>query len=189
MSAVRKFHVADRGQTHAYLGDGKGKTTAAVGTAVRATGYGWRVAFLQFMKEERWPSGERAPMRKLGIDVRILGQGFYKIMNDRKPATMHRSAAIKALSAARQVLLSGKYQLVIFDELGTAIDEKLLTRRQVEPLLKARQTSKRANVTNLIITGHRSIPWLEKYCDLVTEMKKVKHPYDRGIIASRGIDY
>jgi cob(I)alamin adenosyltransferase len=185
----KKLRYADRGLTHAYIGNGKGKTTAAVGTAVRAAGYGWKILFLQFMKEEKWPSGERSSLRKLGIDVLVLGEGFFKIMNDRKPEDMHRLAAEKALSLAREKLFSGQYQLIILDELGSAVEEGLLERRPVEQFLKERAKDKQARQTHLIWTGHKKLDWMLKYADLVTEMKKLKHPFDKDIIATKGLDY
>lgn len=186
---MAKLRAADRGLTHAYIGDGKGKTTAAVGTAVRAAGYGWKILFLQFMKEAKWPSGERTSLRKSGIEVFVMGEGFYRILNDRKPEEQHRLAAAKALELSQQKLFSGLYQLVILDELGSAVEEGLLERRPVEAMLKARAKDKTAKMVHLIWTGHKKIDWMLKYADLVTEMKKIKHPYDKGIIATKGLDY
>jgi cob(I)alamin adenosyltransferase len=186
---MHKLHNADRGLVHAYIGNGKGKTTAAVGTAVRAAGYGWRILFLQFMKESKWPSGERDSLRKLGIDVLVMGEGFYKILNDRKSEEQHKGAALHALGVARDRLASGVYQLVILDELGSAVEEGLLDRKPTEQLLK--DHAKKSNLKNihLIWTGHKKISWMLKYADLVTEMKKIKHPYDKHIIALKGLDY
>lgn len=184
-----KLRPTDRGLTHAYIGDGKGKTTAAVGTAIRAAGYGWKILFLQFMKEAKWPSGERTSLRKLGVEVFVMGEGFYKILNDRKPEEQHRAAAEKALQLSREKLFSGNYQLVILDELGSAVEEGLLNRKPVEQMLKDRTKDKVARHVHLIWTGHKNLNWMLKYADLVSEMKKVKHPYDKGIIATKGLDY
>lgn len=187
--APKQLHPADHGLTHAYIGDGKGKTTAAVGTAVRAAGYGWRVLFLQFMKSPQWPSGERESLKKLGIEVLVLGEGFYKILNDKKPETEHKTAALNALMILRDHIFSGKYQLVVADELGTALEEKLLEREPVEQMLKDRTADNKAKMVHFIWTGHEKISWMLKYTDLVTDMKMLKHPYYRGIIATKGIDY
>lgn len=185
--ASKKFHPADRGLVHAYIGDGKGKTTAAVGVAVRARGYGWRVLFLQFMKSSAWPSGERPALKKLGVDVRVMGEGFYKILNDKKTTAEHKGAAMTALRVAQRAINSKKYHLVVLDELGSAVEEGLLGRRAVEAMFKGR--GEKAKDVHLIFTGHKRIPWMLKYCDLVTDMKMVKHPYYQGIIAAQGIDY
>lgn len=184
-----QLRVTDRGLTHAYIGSGKGKTTAAVGMAVRAAGYGWKILFLQFMKEAKWPSGERTSLRQLGVELFIMGEGFYKILNDRKPEEQHRVAAEKALELGRQKIFSGTYQLVILDELGSAVEEGLLERKPVEKLLKERRKDAIAKTVHLLWTGHKKIDWMLKYADLVTEMKKIKHPYDQGIIATKGLDY
>jgi cob(I)alamin adenosyltransferase len=173
------------GLTHAYIGYGKGKTTAAIGVAVRARGYGWPVLFLQFMKSEDWASGERAALKKLGVTVKVMGAGFYKIMGDRQPAQVHRRAAARAMKTAAAALKSGKYRLVILDELGTAVDEGLLAAAAVEAKLFKRHPA----AVNVIWTGHRRIPRLLKHADLVTDMRVVKHPYNRGILARQGIDY
>ncbi len=187
--APKSLHPANRGLTHAYIGDGKGKTTAAVGTAVRAAGIGWKVLFLQFMKSQQWPSGERESLRKLGVEVQVLGEGFYKILNDRKPEDAHKAAAVKALDVLREKVFSGQYQLVIADEFGSAVEEKILEKKLVEKFLKDREKNKQAKMVHLIWTGHKKIDWMLKYADLVTEMKMVKHPYYKGIIATRGLDY
>lgn len=186
---MSSLKAADRGLVHAYIGNGKGKTTAAVGTAVRAAGYGWKILFLQFMKEAKWPSGERSSLRKLGVDVYVMGEGFYKILNDQKPEAVHQAAAEKALALSYERLLSGDYQLVILDELGSAVEEGLLARKPVENVLKMHRQKSLAKDTHLIWTGHKKIPWMLKYADLVTEMKKMKHPYDKGIIATKGLDF
>ncbi len=216
--APKKLRVADRGLTHAYIGDGKGKTTAAVGTAVRAAGYGWKVCFVQFVKEAAWPSGERQSLRKLGIEVLVLGEGFFKILNDRKSEEQHKTTALKALEILRERVWSGQYQLVVADELGSAVEEGILDKKPVEKFLKdraklpppsrslpagqagataplrpayrtGRQGGTPPHMVHLIWTGHKKIGWMLKHTDLVTEMKMLKHPYYKGIIATRGLDY
>ena len=156
---------------------------------VRAAGYGWKVLFLQFMKEAKWPSGERTSLRKLGVELFVMGEGFYKILNDNKSADEHKVAALKALELSRQKLLSGSYQLIVLDELGSAVEEGLLEQKEVEQLFKDRAKSKVARDTHLIWTGHKKIDWMLQYADLVTEMKMRKHPYYQGIIATKGLDY
>ncbi len=185
----KSLKPADRGLVHAYIGDGKGKTTAAVGTAVRAAGYGWKVLYLQFVKEAAWPSGERQSLRKLGIDVVVMGEGFYKILNDRKSEDQHKVTALKALDVLREKLWSGQYQLIVADELGSAVEENILPKAPVEKLLRDRAKDPAARQVHLIWTGHKKIPSMLKFADLVTEMKMVKHPYYNGIIATKGLDY
>lgn len=187
--APKKLRPADRGLTHAYIGDGKGKTTAAIGTVVRAAGYGWKVCVIQFMKSLQWPSGERQSLQKLGIEVMVLGEGWYKILNDHKSEEVHQGSALKALGILRDKVFSGDYQLVVADELGSAVEEKVLERAPVENFLKDRGRDKIAKQVHVIWTGHEKINWMLKYADLVTDMKMIKHPYYQGIIATKGIDY
>lgn len=211
-----------KGLTIIYVGDGKGKTTAAVGAAVRALGHGWEVLFMQFMKEEKWPSGERDLFRMIEIGagstnsknsrtlplagmttdrgtddvadptrlslgamhVEVVGEGFVGIMGDKKERETHKNAAQVGLLRAVTLLTSGKYRLVILDEILSAVDEGLLTEQQILDLMAKKPTD-----VTLIMTGHKSYPAIFAKADLVTEMKKMKHPFDQGFIAKKGVDY
>lgn len=187
--APKKLHPLGRGLTVLYRGDGKGKTTAAVGVAVRARGYGWKVLFLQFSKSKQWPSGERKALAKLGVDVRVMGLGFVGILDDRKPLGEHRAAARRALAAAKKLLLSGRYKLVVLDEVISSLEQQLLKPSDLVALLKVRTRHPKAKNLHLVLTGHDRYPAIEKLCDLVTEMKMVKHPYYKGFLAVKGIDF
>lgn len=173
-----------RGLVIVYIGNGKGKTTSAVGVAVRARGWGKRVFFLQFVKEERWPSGERAMLKKLGVDVWVLGKGFVKILNDTKPFIVHKRAAQEALQAAMRAVRSSAYDVVILDEAISAIESDLLRQSDLVKLSKAKRPS-----LHLVLTGHTNYPRITKLADLVTDMRKLKHPYDEGRLAEKGIDF
>jgi cob(I)alamin adenosyltransferase len=186
---VKKFRTIDRGLTIAYIGNGKGKTTAAVGLATRAAGYNWPVLFFQFYKSEQWPSGERVALRKLGVDVFVRGEGFVGILGDRKQLIQHKTAAIRALVEARKHIFSGKYRLVILDEAISCLEQKLFPVRALTKLLDDRMKDKEAKQVHVALTGHNRYPQIMKRCDLVTDMKMVKHPYYAGIIATRGIDF
>ncbi len=186
---IRKLKTMDRGLTIAYVGNGKGKTTAAVGAAVRAAGYDWKVLFFQFYKSLAWPSGERTSLKKLGVDVMVRGEGFVKILGDKKPMTVHQRAAQKALEEARNLLFSGRYQLVVLDEVISCLEQKLLPITAVTQLLDARMKHPKARKVHLVMTGHKRFLALTKRCDLVTDMKVVKHPYYKGILAIKGIDF
>lgn len=185
----KKNRTLNRGFTIAYIGKGKGKTTAAVGVVVRAVGYGWKTLYFQFCKSTDWPSGERGALRKLGVDVRVRGEGFVGILGDRKPRQVHKAAARRALAEARKLLMSGRYRLVVLDELISCVEEKLLTQRDVTKLLNDRARNQAAKNTHVILTGHRRYPAIERRCDLVTEMRAVRHPYSSGIQAVQGIDF
>jgi cob(I)alamin adenosyltransferase len=185
----KKLRALGRGVTVLYRGDGKGKTTSAVGVATRAAGYGWKVLFLQFSKSKRWPSGERQALEKLGVDVRVMGLGFVGILDDRKPLEAHRAAARRALAAAKKLLFSGRYKLVVLDEAVSSLEQRLLKPSDLVTLLKARARHPKAKRVHLMLTGHDRYPAIEKLCDLVTEMKLVKHPYYQGFLAVKGIDF
>ena len=167
-----------------YIGDGKGKTSAAVGLAVRAAGSGIKVAYTQFAKGE-WPSAENEVLRKIkNVEVNIFGKGFVKILGDKKPFSVHKKEALRAYGFAKKQIKSRKYDLVVLDEVISAAEQKLLTVKQVVDLIKAKPAA-----MHLCMTGHDKFHSLLKRADLVTEMKMIKHPYYKGILAQKGIDY
>jgi cob(I)alamin adenosyltransferase len=177
-----------KGQTIIYIGNGKGKTSAAAGLAVRAAGTGFKVLYLQFVKGD-WPSGEREILSKLkNVDVKLMGRGFVGILGDRKPIAEHIKAAKAAMAESIKALNPPagrkKYNLVILDEAISAIEAKLLTVDDVVKIIK----SKPAEI-HLCLTGHKQYKKLTDLADLVTEMRMIKHPYYKGILAQRGIDY
>ncbi|MBI4054419.1 MAG: cob(I)yrinic acid a,c-diamide adenosyltransferase [Candidatus Doudnabacteria bacterium] len=175
-----------------YIGKGKGKTTAAVGLAVRAAGAGLDVLFTQFVKAAtakqsgEWPlSSEIAPMRRIKkITVKILGMGFVGILGDNKLHLTHVKAARSGLRWLIKQIKSGKYDVVVADELISAIELKLLTVQEVKALYRYAE-----DFTALVLTGHNKYPELIADADLVTEMKLIKHPYYKGLLAQRGIDF
>jgi len=179
-----------QGLTIVYTGDGKGKTSAALGAAMRALGHGWKVLMIQFLKGD-WPVvyGEVELARKLHpqFEVLQLGRGFVKIMGDKKPFAEHVEAAQAALQLTRERLLSGNYDLVILDEVIYALgylDFKLIELKDVLQLIKEKPPQ-----THLILTGRNAPPEIVEAADLVTEMREVKHPMKRGIPAQQGVDY
>lgn len=174
-----------RGFIIVYTGDGKGKTTAALGMALRAIGRGWKVLMVQFMKGT-WHYAELDTARRLAPDFEIvpMGKGFYKILDDHCTEEEHRAAARAALQFARAKMLSGEYDLLILDEVNTAIRNGLLPLAEVMHLLDA----KPADFT-VVLTGRGAPPELIDRADLVTEMREVKHPYQKGILAQKGIDF
>lgn len=176
--------MVNKGLTIIYIGDGKGKTSAAVGLAIRAAGTGLRVLFLQFVKGD-WPSGERKILERLPhVTVKLMGRGFVGILGDRKPFAEHERAARQALVETKKALSGKKFDLVIADEAISAIESKLVSIDDVYKLIK----SKPAGV-HFCLTGHKRIKKLIDAADLVTEMKMIKHPYYEGILAQKGIDF
>lgn len=173
-----------QGLTIIYIGNGKGKTSAAAGLAVRAAGTKLKVLYLQFVKGD-WPSGERDVLESLpNVDVKLMGRGFVGILGDRKPIEEHIRAAKEAMKESIKALKSKKYDLVVLDEAISAIESNLLTVEDVVKIIKSKPKS-----VHLCLTGHKRIKKLIDLADLVTEMKMIKHPYYKGILAQRGIDY
>lgn len=171
------------GYTILYYGYGKGKTTAALGLALRAAGADKKVMILQFIKARE--SSEHKSINKLSnIEIKARGKGFYKIMGDKQPETTHKRAAYHTLEEARKILLNKKHEVVIFDEIIDTIQWKLLPEKEIIDLIKSKPKAK-----TLVLTGHIAPKNIVKLCDLVTEMKKIKHPYDKGTKAKKGIDF
>lgn len=168
-----------------YTGDGKGKTTAALGTVLRALGYDWKVLIIQFIKGS-WTYGEMKGLKRLEPDVelKILGKGFVGIIDDTKPVEEHQAAAEVALRTAIEDVASDKYDLIILDEINVALSLGLIDLAQVKKLL-----TDRPKRLHLILTGRNAPQELIDMADLVTEMKEIKHPYQKGILAQKGVDF
>jgi cob(I)alamin adenosyltransferase len=166
-------------------GPGKGKTTAALGTALRAVGQGLKVLMVQFIKGS-WHYGELDAAKLLGEErVKILpmGRGFVKVGAE-KPHPEDVRMVEEAWQFARGEILSGRYDLVILDEINYAISYKMLAPEPVVETLKNRPEN-----VHVILTGRNAHPALLEVADMVTEMREVKHPYQKGVLAQRGIEY
>jgi len=168
-----------------YTGNGKGKTTSALGTALRSIGYGWKVCMVQFIKGD-WHYGEIDSVKNFGTNMELyrMGKGFYHIMGDDLPDEVHREAAKDALEFARDKMLSGQYQLIILDEILVSVQVKLLEEEALLEFLR----EKPENV-HVILTGRGASEKIMEEADLVTEMKEIKHPFQKGIPAVKGIDF
>jgi cob(I)alamin adenosyltransferase len=174
-----------RGLLLVYTGDGKGKTSAALGLLVRAVGYDWRVCMIQFIKGS-WHYGEMDGVERLAPNVEFMqaGEGFYKIMNDQLPEAVHKQAAQAGLQLAREKILSNAYDLIILDELNNTLQTGLLSIAEVMALIELKPSW-----LHLLLTGRGAPPELIERADLVTEMREVKHPYQKGLFAQKGIDF
>lgn len=179
-----------RGLIIIYTGNGKGKTSAALGAVLRALGHGWRILVIQFFKGD-WPVvfGEVEMGKRLApqLEVLQLGKGFVKYLGDKKPLEEHVAAATEALRIAKERIVSGTYDLIVLDELIYAIDYagvQLVTLEEVVALLDAKPPA-----LHLILTGRNAPQVLIDRADLVTEMREIKHPWQRKIPAQEGIDY
>jgi len=168
-----------------YTGPGKGKTTCALGTAFRAVGQGLRVLMVQFIKGS-WHYGELDTAKLLGddkIEIRPMGRGFVKVGGAETDPEDVRLCE-QAWQFALEQIYSGRYDLVILDEINYVISYGMLDAEKVVAALASRPEQ-----VHVICTGRNAHPRLVELADLVTEMKEVKHPYTRGILAQRGIDY
>ena len=174
-----------RGLVLVNTGDGKGKTTAALGTVLRAVGYGHRVLIVQFIKGS-WMYGEMKSIKRLEPEVEFhrMGKGFVGIVDDELPREQHEAAARDALAFAKERLSSGDYRLVLLDEIFIAIGLELFDVEEVLELLDARPER-----TTIILTGRDAPSEIIDRADTVTEMKEIKHAYRSGIMAQRGVDY
>ena len=162
-----------------HTGDGKGKTTAALGLAIRAFGAGLRVLILQFIKGKR-RSSELAALDALKIEVRQLGLGFITQENFAE----QKKSAWAAIELARQEILSGAWDLIVLDEINYAAKFGLLDASEILELIKIRPPQ-----MHLVFTGRDAPPELIDAADLVTEMKLIKHPFQKGIAAQPGIEF
>jgi cob(I)alamin adenosyltransferase len=175
-----------QGLTIVYTGDGKGKTTAAIGLTVRAAGNRLRVFFLQFIKGQ-WKSGEREVLRSLpGVDVEVTGRGFTieGLRNPTIPMEDHAAAAAHGWSVAQEIVRRGDYDVVVLDEILGAITAGLVPLEELLALVRDKPAE-----LHLVLTGRGAPPELVELADLVSEVKPIKHPFERGIRAQRGIEF
>ncbi len=182
--------MSRRGLLIVYTGNGKGKTTAALGAAFRALGHGWKVLVIQFFKGD-WPVvfGELEMSKRLAPQFELwqLGKGFVKHMGDQKPFEEHLAAAQDAVRMAKEKIVSGAYDLIVLDEIMYAIDYagvKLVSLDEVMGLIDAKPPA-----LHLILTGRNAPQAIIDRADLVTEMREIKHPWQQKIPAQQGIDY
>ena len=162
-------------------GDGKGKSTAAFGTAIRAVARGWRVGVVQFVKSGEWSVGEEKIGRELGMDWWVLGDGFSWDSEDMEES---EAVARSAWAKAREMIDSDDYQLLVLDEITYPINWGWISLEGVVATIESRPEH-----LSLILTGRDAPQEIIDVADTVTEMRKVKHAFDRGVVARRGIDY
>jgi len=162
-------------------GDGKGKSTAAFGVILRAVARGWRVCVIQFIKSDKWKVGEEKVARQLGVDWLKGGDGFTW---DSPDLDETQGRAVAAWQLAEATLAGGEYQLLVLDEITYPMNWGWIDSQAV-----ARAIRERPERVNVIATGRNAPPELIEVADTVTEMVKVRHAYDRGIQARRGLDF
>ena len=188
------------GKIQIYTGDGKGKTTASLGLSLRAIGAGKKVAIVQFMKKPNYSEHKAIKKYKLPIKVFTFGIGFYKIMGDKHAPEEHYQANLRALKKAKKIIDSKKYDLIILDEILNAINRDLgeFTQGIINPgfelldenlVIDELGLDKNDFDIDIVLTGRSLPPKLKKIADLVTEMKPIKHYFDKGLQARQGIEY
>ncbi len=173
-----------RGLIIVNTGPGKGKTTAAMGTALRAVGNGMKVLMLQFLKGS-WHYGELDAVKAFGdhFVMKQMGRGFVKVGGAETDPEDIRLVE-QAWDEAREAILSGQWDVVILDEINYAIGYKMLDPAKVVETLK-----QKPEAVHVILTGRNAHPSIVEIADTVTEMKQVKHAYEKGVQAQRGIEY
>ncbi|TDE37046.1 cob(I)yrinic acid a,c-diamide adenosyltransferase [Antarcticimicrobium sediminis] len=178
---VAEAEDPERGLVLVHTGNGKGKSSSAFGVVVRALGWRKSVGVVQFIKGS-WITGERQFFDRLGgVDWHTMGEGFTWDTQDRERDIAAAKAAFKR---AREMMESGDLDLVVLDEINIALRYDYLSAQEVLDGLKAR-----SDRTSVILTGRDALPEICEYADLVTEMTEVKHPYNAGIKAQRGLDF
>lgn len=175
--------MAERGLVILYTGDGKGKTTAALGLGLRAVGHGKKVKMIQFMKGPGNVYGETLAIRQHLPLFSIEQVGREDFVTKGDPESEDRLAAQRGLEIARQAL-SGEYHIVILDEINVAVDYGLLSVRDVADVVKAREPG-----VNVVLTGRYAPKELLDLADTVSEVKEVKHHYQKGITAREAIEF
>ena len=177
--------MSEKGLVIVYTGNGKGKTTAALGMALRAIGYDHKVCMLQFIKGS-WHYGEMDSSKKLepNLELIAVGKGFVGILDDNSPKEEHEKYAEEALKICREKISSEKYDVVILDEINYAINLQLISVNDVVDIIKEKPKK-----LDLVLTGNHAKNEIIELADLVTEMKEIKHPFKSGIKAKKGIDF
>jgi cob(I)alamin adenosyltransferase len=171
-----------KGLVEILTGEGKGKTTAALGAIIRALGHDLRVYIVFFMKGD-FPYGEQKILCRMA-NCTVERFGFQEFTDPRHVRPEEKAEARKALAAARKAMLSGKYDVVILDEVNVAASWKLIDVDDLMRLIKDKPDK-----VELILTGRYADPKVIELADLVTDMVKVKHPFDKGILSRKGIEY
>jgi len=166
-----------------FTGDGKGKTTAAIGQAIRAVGNKKKIIIIQFIKGP-WKSGEDKFIKSLNNkNLKILkgGKGFVGILGDKLPLKEHKKAAQRTLKLAKQIILDKKYNLIVLDEINTAVNLKLIPKKEIVSILK-----KAANEIDIILTGRSAPKEFINLADIASEMRELKFNYRKAKI---GLEY
>ncbi len=173
-----------KGLIHIYTGNGKGKTTAAIGLAIRAVGHGFKVAYIYFHKDpKRWGYGEHKILKEIGVDIFGFARKhphFYKKLN---PGNV-RKECLKGLKVIMSLYAKKKYNMIILDEIIISVRDGFLKKEEVLNMMKTKPYA-----LELVLTGRGAKGGVIRYADLVSKIDKIKHPYDSGVQKRIGIEY
>ncbi len=174
----------EKGLVILYTGEGKGKTTAALGLVLRAVGYKKKCLIIQFGKS--WFTGELVGIKKLSPLVKMIqgGKGFLDILGSKVSKEEHKKAAAQAYGILYKEVMSDKWDIVIADEIVGAVFSKVLSLDKALQLIHDKPKR-----LDLVLTGHHALKELIEEADLVTEMLEIKHPFQKGVLAKKGIDF
>jgi cob(I)alamin adenosyltransferase len=174
-----------KGLVIVFTGNGKGKSSAALGITLRAFGHKMNVSFVQFIKSPS-NTGEALAAERLAPEIEFvsMGRGFVNCRGNTTPLDEHKKAAAEALTSARQRIHAGSWDIVVLDEINNAVKLGLIDIRDVLDLVRSKPPE-----LHLILTGRDAHPDLIAAADMVTEMRDLKHPYGTGVQAQKGIDF
>jgi cob(I)alamin adenosyltransferase len=171
-----------KGLVHIYTGNGKGKTTAATGVIVRALGQGQKVLLARFLKPEKPETGEIKFLKQQpGITILTAGIGIIGKMPEKDLVV---KSVVETFAEAKQLLASGDFDLAVFDEINNSMHNGYIATEEI-----ARLIEERPEQMNLVLTGRNAPVEIQELADLVTSMEKIKHPYDNGIPARKGLEF
>ena len=170
-----------KGFIHVYTGNGKGKTTAAIGLGIRAIGEGLKVIMIQFMKGRRYSELDALEHIK---NFTVVQFGRDEFVSKKKPEQIDIDLAQKGIFYAQDIIQKGEYDLVILDEINVAVDFNLIPLKNVIELLEHKPES-----VELVLTGRYASPEIIKHADIVSEILEIKHPYQKGTQSRKGIDW
>ncbi len=168
------------GYLHVYTGKGKGKTTASLGLCLRAAGAGHRILFVQFLKSGDY--SEIKALKRLGRNITVKQYGFPGFIKKGEIRQEHREKSISGLREVEDAFISGDYDMVIMDEACIAVDRGLITEKELLDVIRKRGT------TETVVTGRNASPGIMQEGDLITEMREVRHYYNKGLTARKGIE-
>ena len=170
-----------KGYIHVYTGPGKGKTTAAIGLGIRAAGAGMKIHMVQFMKGRRYSEIDTIEKIK---NFTITQHGRDEFVSKEKPEQVDIDLAQEGFKYSKEIVNNGKYDMIILDEINVAVDYNLISLKEITKLIEEKPEK-----LELILTGRYAHPEIVRYADLVTEMLEIKHPYQQGVEARKGIDF